>query len=96
MLMKKIIMGLLGVLLVVNCTSSTLLLKAKHRIVTGKATYAETQHHFFTWFGANTVSNQCEEGKVAKVKVSTTPATFFVNLLTLGIYFPKYAGVWCG
>ena len=95
--MKKMMIMVLGVLLVVNCASSTLLVKPT-KAASGEATYSysKVQHHFLAWFIPNTVSNECGEGNVVKVKVSVTPATFFLALITGGIYFPKYAEVWCG
>lgn len=95
--MKKFLATLLAstTLLLSACSTQTAYVKSH----TGKLTFEENQTFFLFGIGQEETINAVQvcgsEEKIAKVESELTGSNILLTLVTLGIYTPRHARVYC-
>ena len=94
--MKKFLATLLAstTLLLSACSTQTAYVKSP----AGKLTYEDSQTFFLFGIGQEKTVNAvevCGEAKIAKVESELTAPNVLLGLVTLGIYTPRTARVYC-
>lgn len=81
-----------------GCAKATIRPDGGERILTDRADYDESEA-FFLWgiAGSSDVNLKrvCGEKKVDQMQTQFSPGDTIVTLLTIGLYSPKTARVWC-
>lgn len=82
-----------------SCQTVTISPKGRSLVYSGLPSY-ERSHNFFFWglMGDHSINIQrvCEDRSVKQMQTQQTFLNGFVSILTLGIYTPRTARVWCG
>ena len=96
--LKSMFLLVASVVLLTGCAKATIRPDGGDRILTERADYDESES-FFLWGLAGTgevnLNRVCDGKKVEQMQTQFAPGDTIVTLLTIGIYSPKTARVWC-
>ena len=95
--MKTYILLFIFLFLISSCQTVTISPDGKKTILSSNPTYEESQNFFLGGLGESNINVEeiCRERPVKQMQTQQTFVNGLVSLVTLGIYTPRTAKIWC-